>query len=165
MAERAPYVGAVTSDLRPPLPTVPLGPPPRGTDPRQALGLLGERVAARWLTGRGWTVVAHRFRSGHRDLDLVVRQGGVVAFVEVKARRGTGFGGPLAALHWRKRRELVRSAQAWIARWGAPGETYRFDVVGVLLPPRARGRPPPGGPGGRVRVRHVADAFRVPADA
>jgi putative endonuclease len=95
------------------------------TDIRQALGLLGERVAARWLMARGWTVVAHRFRSGHRDLDLVVRQGSLVAFVEVKARRATGYGGPLGALHWRKRRELVRSAQVWMARHGAA--TRRID--------------------------------------
>jgi putative endonuclease len=144
------------------------------TDIRQALGLLGERVAARWLMARGWTVVAHRFRSGHRDLDLVVRQGSLVAFVEVKARRATGYGGPLGALHWRKRRELVRSAQVWMARHGAADETYRFDVVGVLLEPSSgRGRrgadglwvAPPSAPGGqlRARVRHVADAFQVPS--
>ena len=150
----------------------PLGPPQRRADPRQALGLLGERVAARWLTGRGWTVLAHRFRSGHRDLDLVVRQGSLVAFVEVKARRTAGYGGPLGALHWRKQRELVRSAQVWVARHGRPGDAYRFDVVGVLLAPalgrRRRGsagdRDPPGAAAGRVgrtRVRHVADAFQL----
>jgi putative endonuclease len=147
--------------------------PIAATDARQALGLLGERVAARWLIARGWTVVAHRFRSGHRDLDLVVRQGSLVAFVEVKARRAASYGGPLGALHWRKRRELVRSAQVWTARHGAPGETYRFDVVGVLLEPRS-GRRHRGAEGHRnapaaalegqlrARVRHVADAFQLP---
>ena len=143
-------------------------------DRRQALGWLGERVAARWLVERGWTVVAHRFRSGHRDLDLIVRQGALIAFVEVKARRGAGYGGPLGAVHWRKQRELVRSAQVWIARHGAEGETYRFDVVGVLLEPplgrRRRGAegrrdPPPRAEERLVgaRVRHVADAFRLPS--
>jgi putative endonuclease len=41
--------------------------------------------------------VQRRFRSGHRDIDLVVEQGGVVAFVEVKARRGLRFGDPVEA--------------------------------------------------------------------
>ncbi len=116
---------------------------------RQRLGLEGERIAARWLLRAGWALVAHRWRSGHRDIDLVMRQGTLVAFVEVKARRGTSFGSPLEAVHWRKRRELVRSAQVWVDRCGAAGDRYRFDVVGVLLD------------GDRVRIRHVADAFRL----
>ena len=53
---------------------------------RQAFGELGERVAERWLRARGWRILARRFRSGHRDLDLVAERDGTVAFVEVKAR-------------------------------------------------------------------------------
>lgn len=122
-------------------------------DPRQQLGALGERVAERWLRARGWEILERRFRSGHRDLDLVVRQPGLVAFVEVKARRGPAFGGPLEAVHWRKRRELVRSAQVWIARHAPSGCAFRFDVIGVEFGLGARPL---------VRVRHVADAFQVP---
>lgn len=126
-------------------------------DPRQVLGALGERVAERWLAARGWRVLARRFRSGHRDVDLIVAQPGLIAFVEVKSRRGPDgagvFGGPLDAVHWRKRRELVRSAQVWVSRHGPAGTAYRFDVVGVAFGP---------GPRPAVRVRHVADAFQVP---
>ena len=127
-------------------------------DPRQSLGVLGERVAARWFVARGYTVLARRFRSGHRDLDLVVARDGVVAFVEVKARRGDAYGGPLAAVHWKKRRELVRSARVWVARFGRPGTAYRFDVFAVLVQPGDRGWP-------QVRVLHLPDAFQVPAGA
>jgi putative endonuclease len=118
---------------------------------RQALGALGERIAARWMERQGWRIVARRFRSGHRDLDLVACRGGAVAFVEVKARRSGEVADPTAAVGWRKRRELVRSAQVWIDRHGPPSASYRFDVVAVLL-----------GPGRRVRVRHLEDAFMVP---
>ncbi len=90
-------------------------------------------------------------RSGRRDLDLVAVQGDLVAFVEVKARRRDRFGGPIEAVGWRKRRELQRSAACWIDRHGRPGQHYRFDVIGVLLEPD------------RVRIRHVTDAFAVPA--
>ena len=126
-------------------------------DPRQTLGALGERVAARWFLAHGYAVLARRFRSGHRDLDLIVVRGDVVAFVEVKTRRGAAFGGPLPAVHWRKRRELVRSARVWVARFGRPGQAYRFDVFGVVV-----GRSPAGG--AWARVRHLADAFQVPAE-
>lgn len=114
---------------------------------RQAFGELGERIAERWLRRRGWRVVQRRFRNGHRDIDLVVERDGLVAFVEVKARRGTEFGGPVQAVHWRKQRELERSAMVWIDRHGRQAESYRFDVVGVLLQ------------GAEVRVCHVENAF------
>ena len=64
----------------------------------QELGELGERVAARWLRRRGWRIVASRFRSGHRDIDLVAEREGTVSFVEVKTRRGERFGGPVGAV-------------------------------------------------------------------
>ena len=115
----------------------------------QALGETGERIAERWLEREGWRILQRRFRNGHRDIDLVVERDGTVAFVEVKARSGDRFGDPVEAVGWRKQREMARSAAVWIARHGRPGETYRFDVVGVLLQ------------GERVRVRHVAGAFDV----
>lgn len=114
---------------------------------RQAFGELGERIAERWLRDRGWRVIQRRFRSGHRDIDLVVEREGLVAFVEVKARRGVVFGDPVAAVNWQKQRELGRSARVWIARHGRPNDAYRFDVVGVLVE------------GSTVRVRHVEGAF------
>ncbi|HEX9484112.1 MAG TPA: YraN family protein [Gemmatimonadaceae bacterium] len=116
----------------------------------QAFGELGERIAERWLRDRGWRVMQRRFRSGHRDIDLVVERDGLVAFVEVKARRGIQFGDPVEAVDWRKQRELGRSARVWIARHGRGQESYRFDVVGVLVD------------GAQVRVRHVEGAFALP---
>lgn len=110
-------------------------------------GELGERLAARWLERSGWRVLARRFRAGRRDIDLVVEREGTVAFVEVKARAGETFGDPVEAVHRRKQRSLTKSAQVWIGRHGRDGESYRFDVVGILVRDR------------RVFVRHVAGAF------
>jgi putative endonuclease len=100
---------------------------------RQAFGELGERIAERWLKRHGYRVVQRRFRFGHRDIDLVVERAGTVAFVEVKARRGVEFGDPIEAVNWSKQRELARSASVWIDRHGRPNDSYRFDVVGVLV--------------------------------
>ncbi len=60
-------------------------------------GLQGERVAERWLQARGWTVLQRRYRSGHRDIDLIAQRDELVAFVEVKARMGADFGDPVEA--------------------------------------------------------------------
>ena len=112
-------------------------------------GIAGERVAERWLRGRGWRVLERRYRTGHRDIDLIAERDGLVAFVEVKSRTGTRFGDPVEAVNWKKRGELVRSASTWIDRHGRRGEHYRFDVIGVLVT------------GSRVRVRHVENAFSL----
>ena len=120
---------------------------------KQAFGELGERIAERWLRRRGWRVVNRRFRNGRRDIDLVVERDGTVAFVEVKARKGAEFGGPVAAVNWRKQKELTKSAHVWIDRHGQPLDQYRFDVVGVLVD------------GEQVRIRHVPDAFTISASA
>jgi putative endonuclease len=117
----------------------------------QQLGHLGERVAVRWLTERGWRILQLRYRSGHRDVDVIAERRGTVAFVEVKARSGVSFGDPIEAVNWFKKKQLVKSASCWISLHGRPGERYRFDVIGVWI---SRGR---------VRVRHVENAFELPA--
>ena len=123
------------------------------TAARQAFGQLGERIAERWLKRQGWRVVQRRFRNGHRDIDLVMEREGTVAFVEVKSRRGDEFGSPIEAVNWKKQKELAKSAFVWIDRHGRATESYRFDVVGVLVD------------GERVRVRHIPNAFTLRTSA
>ncbi|HXF95424.1 MAG TPA: YraN family protein [Gemmatimonadales bacterium] len=118
--------------------------PEQWTDERQQRGLQGEREAIRYLEANGWTVVAHRFRLGRVELDLVARRGRLVAFVEVKVRRGEGFGSPFEAVTGAKRRELVRAARGWMDRFGRPGDVYRFDCIGVT----------------DGKLEHLEDAFR-----
>lgn len=121
------------------------------TKARQTMGRRGEGIAAKWLNVHGWEIAEHRFRSGRRDIDLVATRseltGRTVAFVEVKTRASADFGGPLSAVNWRKQRELSRSAKVWISRFEKPGDTFRFDVIGVILEAE------------KVRVQHVENAF------
>ena len=116
---------------------------------RKEFGEIGERVAERWLRRRGWRVLQRRFRNGHRDIDLGAERDGMVAFVEVKAKRGDGFADPVESVHWKKQRELARSAAVWIDRHGRPTDSYRFDVIGVLMD------------GNSVRIKHIENAFQL----
>ena len=115
------------------------------------MGRKGEQIAAHWLTMHGWSIADRRFRNGRRDLDLVATRpdadGRTVAFVEVKTRASNDFGGPVSAVNWRKQRELSRSAKVWMSRFQQTGDTFRFDVIGVILEPD------------KVRVQHVENAF------
>ncbi|HEV8511058.1 MAG TPA: YraN family protein, partial [Gemmatimonadales bacterium] len=106
------------------------------------------------LVSRGWRIVDRRFRSGHRDIDLVVEltgksSGRLIAFVEVKTRLSSAYGGPLGAVHWRKQREMAKAARDWIGRFHNPGDVYRFDVVGVIFG------------GEQAEVVHIENAFAV----
>ncbi len=118
--------------------------------PPHALGAWGERQAARVLQRRGWRVLARGYRSGRREVDLVVRREGTVAFVEVKTRTGEGFGGPEGAVDALKRREIEAVAQAYLTRHDLRDVDVRFDVVAIVI-----------GPGRRIRrLTHVEDAWR-----
>jgi putative endonuclease len=118
--------------------------PAEWTDARHKRGLAGEQQAIQYLLSRGWHIVAHRFRVGHTEIDLIVRQGSLVAFVEVKARRGDAFGSPLEAVTGAKRRELVKAARVWVDRYGRPSDVYRFDCIALT----------------DGKLEHLADAFR-----
>jgi putative endonuclease len=123
------------------------------TAARQTMGIRGERVAEKWLSVHGWEIAERRFRNGRRDIDLVATRpeltGRTVAFVEVKTRASADFGGPVSAVNWRKQRELCRSAKVWMSRFQKPGDTFRFDVIGVILGSE------------NVRVQHVENAFLI----
>jgi putative endonuclease len=123
--------------------------PEEWADPRHRRGVRGEQAAAGFLESRGWEVLAHRFRMARLEIDLIARRGRTVAFIEVKTRRGPGFGTPFEAVTWAKRREIVRVARGWMDRHGQPGDIYRFDAIGVME--RADGV---------VTVQHLEDAFR-----
>jgi putative endonuclease len=98
------------------------------------LGRAAEDAAAALLAGQGWRVLHRNWRWRHKEIDIIAQRGGVIAFVEVRARRATGHGHPLETIGWRKRRDLERAALAFIASGRVPGAPagYRFDVITIV---------------------------------
>lgn len=99
-----------------------------------AQGLRGETAAALWLGLKGYRVIARRYRAAGGEIDLIVKRGQTVVFVEVKAR-GL-LDDALIAITNVKEARLGRAARHWLARnpW-AVGMTLRCDAV--FLAPRA----------------------------
>ncbi len=119
---------------------------------RQQFGRAAEEAAARRLVQDGWTLLGRNVRIGRGELDLIVRRGGVLAFVEVKARRTSEYGSPEDAVDARKRRKVARLAELWLAvrPWALRGVSdVRFDVIAV----DAAADPPV--------VRHLPGAFTL----
>ena len=92
-------------------------------------GVAAERRAAWWYRLRGWRVLGRNVWAGAYELDLIVRRGRVVRFVEVKEKRSLD---PLEAVTVEKQRRVRRAAEAWLAtRPDVAGLQLGFDVVAV----------------------------------
>lgn len=108
--------------------------------PRRSLGEWGEELAADYLTGLGWQVVARNWRCPLGELDLVALEphpsGGVTGVVvEVKSRAGLGFGVPLESITWAKLARLRRLAGRWRAESGLQLAALRIDGIGIVKQP------------------------------
>jgi len=89
-----------------------------------------EQKALRHYRLRGYRILGTNVWIGGYELDLVVRRGRRLAFVEVKAKGGPGLGDPLEMVTEEKQRRLRRAAEAWLAanpRYA--GLDLGFDVV------------------------------------
>jgi putative endonuclease len=101
-------------------------------DHRQTLGKRGEDLACEELQKRGYVIVDRRFRTRCGELDIVARDGGVLVFIEVKARSGSAFGTPFESITWKKRQRLSQMASSYLFVKRLAGTACRFDVVSIL---------------------------------
>ena len=92
----------------------------------------GERIAARHYRLRGYRILGANVRVAGNELDLVVRRGRKLVFVEVKERARDTFGGGVAAVDREKRRRVRRAAAAWLQAHPESAELeVRFEVAAV----------------------------------
>ena len=102
-------------------------------DDRGQVGALGESVAIEALKNAGYKILDVNYRCKLGEIDIVASDGGVLVFVEVKARRGDRFGNPKSAVTLKKQRKVSMVALEYLKRRGQSGEKARFDVVAVKL--------------------------------
>ncbi|MFH1748293.1 MAG: YraN family protein [Planctomycetota bacterium] len=119
------------------------------SDPRHQLGLRGERLAESFLKQRGLKTVTRGYSTPVGELDLVMRAGETVVFVEVKTRRDRAFSEPQEAVTRPKRRKLARCAEWFLQHKRWTNLPCRFDVVAIVLPEQ-----------GDPEIEHFQDAFQ-----
>lgn len=99
---------------------------------RRGLGAEGEAAAAAFLEGEGYRIVERNFRSIQGEVDLIIRDGATLVFVEVKLRRTLRFGSPAEAVDPRKQDRIRRVALGYLAEHNLLDRVeVRFDVLGV----------------------------------
>lgn len=95
------------------------------------LGERGERLAARHLKRQGMRVLLRGYRTEQGEIDLIARDGDVLVFVEVKARRK---GVPAEAVTLEKQRRLTNVSMQFLRRYDLLEVRSRFDVIAIVWP-------------------------------
>ncbi len=96
-------------------------------------GRAAEEAVAKYLSGRGYRVIARNYRTPWGELDIVAEGGGYLVFFEVKARSGEWAGQPAEAVTPLKRARIKRAAAEFLANSRRGRGRIRFDVVSVRL--------------------------------
>lgn len=97
---------------------------------RQISGRAAEDRALAHLAQHGLTLVERNFRCRSGEIDLVMKDGDTLVFVEVRMRRSANFGGAAASVTPAKQARLTNAAQFFLLRYPAP-PACRFDVVAI----------------------------------
>ena len=114
---------------------------------KKRLGQIGEDLAARYLAGLGYTVIARNFRAhlpgmsccpsrpGRviAELDIVAADADTLVFVEVKTRRSQRWGSPLESITPAKMAKLRLAAQVYLSLSKVDYTNIRFDALSLLL--------------------------------
>ena len=115
---------------------------------RIALGTAAEDLALHYLEAQGLTLVMRNFRCRTGELDLIMRDGGSLVFVEVRSRRYIRYGTPAESVTRAKQQKLLRAAAFYLQRQRLD-LPCRFDVVAILHP------------GGESHIEWIRDAFQL----
>ena len=110
-------------------------------------GKRAEELASEWLIGKGYELVDKNYRFKHAEIDLIMKFRGILIFVEVKFRSGTGFGFAEEFVDFTKKKLLVKAADAYVHEkdWH---KDIRFDIVAVYKDKS-----------GNINFRQFEDAF------
>lgn len=91
-------------------------------------GESAELAAAAFLEARGLRPLARNYHCRYGEIDLIMREGNTVVFVEVRLRRSQAFGGAAASITAAKRDKLLAAARHYLAG-RSPLPACRFDAV------------------------------------
>ena len=99
---------------------------------RGNIGAIGEQTAAVYFTANGCSVQARNWRCRFGELDIVARQGEILAFVEVKTRGPKMIASPAEAVNFSKRQRLVATAEEYLIQNPLQLQP-RFDILEIYL--------------------------------
>lgn len=118
---------------------------------RTALGRYGEEHASLHFEQEGYEILHRNYRIGRSEVDLILRKGHRVIFVEIKTRSEEQPIREDELITRSKVKALLGAAEQFLLHMPENTE-IRFDVVLIMVN------------GGRIRLKHIEDAFRDAGD-
>lgn len=117
---------------------------------RQQKGRLGEEAACNWLREHHYRILRQNWRCRSGEIDIVAAHEGMIIFIEVRSRSGTGkYGTPQESVDIRKMQQVRATASVYLQMTGEANHQIRFDVIAVMLDKA----------GETVSVDHIINAF------
>ncbi len=98
--------------------------------PHLQRGVSTEQLACEHLQASGLQLLHQNYRLKMGEIDLIMRDGNIIVFVEVRYRKTNRYGGALLSIDPRKQARIMRTAQHYL-QYRAPDAQARFDVVAV----------------------------------
>jgi len=121
-----------------------------------------EELACHYLKQQGLKIVERNYRTQRGEIDIIVRDGDTLVFVEVRLRSNPGFGGAAQSIDTRKQARLIKAAQHYLLTKGlTDAQPCRFDAV--CLSGIQKQTPSNDSPPNNDSLEWIRDAFRPEA--
>lgn len=100
---------------------------------RKITGAYGESLATDFLLNKGYTLITKNWRCSIGEIDIIVQDSDTLVFVEVRTKHGTRNGTPEDSITPKKQAKLIELAYSYLAEMDTPTDSWRIDVVAVVL--------------------------------
>ena len=97
----------------------------------KTIGKLGEDIAAKFLTRRGYTILYRNWRCMLGEIDIVAQDKDFIVFVEIKTRKSISFGPGYLSVNSPKQLKLIKLAKVFLKRYGLTDKPCRIDIVSI----------------------------------
>ena len=111
------------------------------------LGALGEKIALEYLLEKNYQILETNWVCGHKEVDIIAKDGDTIVFVEVKTRHNKCLVDPEITVDSYKQRHLIWAANSYVNRYQYDNDV-RFDIIAIIV-----------NPNNEKKIEHIEDAF------
>ena len=111
------------------------------------LGALGEKIALEYLLEKNYQILETNWVCGHKEVDIIAKDGDTIVFVEVKTRHSKCLVDPEITVDSYKQRHLIWAANSYVNRYQYDNDV-RFDIISIIV-----------NPNNEKKIEHIEDAF------